>query len=86
MTRDEILNLKAGDKLSHTMDVVPFSAFTKLKPGARYTAPRSVLTIHGRGMNSKGKVYVIGYTDHGTPGSGISFSITEDQLLYRMES
>jgi hypothetical protein len=86
MTRDEILNLKAGDKLSHTMDVVPFSAFTKLKPGARYSSTRSVLTIDARGTNSKGKVYVIGYTDHGTPGSGMSFSIVEDEVLYRLEA
>ncbi len=86
MTRDEILNLKVGDYLSHTMDVVPFSAFTKLKPGARYSHTRSVLTIDARGTNSKGKVYVIGYTDHGTPGSGISFSITEDEVLYRLET
>lgn len=84
MTRDEILNLKVGDKLSNTMDIEPRTGFTKLKSGARFSQPREIVSITARGSRPDGKVYVLGYTEFG-PNSEISFSIGENEVHYKKE-
>lgn len=82
MTRNEILNLKVGDKLANTMDIEPRTGFTKLKPNAQFGEARSVVSITARGTRPDGKVYVLGYTEFG-PNSEISFSVGEDELHYQ---
>lgn len=85
MTRDEILNLKVGDKLSETFDVVAFTGFTKLQPNARFGRPKTVVEITVQKVSQRtGEAYVLGYLDNG-PGSQISFSVGEGELHYRKE-
>jgi hypothetical protein len=82
MTRTEIENLKVGDVLENTIDVEPWTEFKKLKPNARFSSPRKVVEISYRGVSVKGHAYVGGYMEFG-PNSTISFSIGEDELMYR---
>lgn len=82
MTRDEILNLKVGDKLANTMDIEPRTGFKKLKSNPQFGEARAVVSIAARGTRPDGKVYVLGYTEFG-PNSEISFSVGEDELHYQ---
>lgn len=86
MTRDEILGLKIGDILSNTMDIEAFTGLKKLKPNAKFGMPRKVTEITAQTVSKvTGKAYVCGYTEHG-PNSSISFSIGEDEVVYRLEN
>ncbi len=85
MTRDEILNLKVGDKLSMTLDIEAFTGLTKVKQGARYSLPKAVVEIAVQKVSEwTGKAYVLGYLHNG-PGSQISFNIGENEVAYRKE-
>jgi hypothetical protein len=78
MTRNQVLNLKVGDKVRHTMDACNGKAL----PGARYGEPKRVVNIHAQEVSEyHGRAYVCFYTEFG-PTSTISGSCQEDQETY----
>ena len=83
MTRQQILDLKIGDKLQDTLDLEPFTGL-KARPGAIYGKPRKVLEIFARGFNVKGEAYVCFYTEFGTSGGRMSGSASEGEEMYRL--
>jgi hypothetical protein len=83
MTRQEIEALKVGDSLENTMDVKAFTGLTELKPNARWSAPRKIVSIGCVKEDLQGRLFILGYTTHG-PNSEISFSIKEGEAHYRV--
>jgi hypothetical protein len=84
MNRTEIAALAVGMKLEQTFDVEAFSGFTKLKPGARYFSAKRITKITCRKENVKGQLFVMGELEFGE-NSTITFSLTEGELLYRVQ-
>lgn len=82
MNRNEIAELKIGDKLASTIDLEPFSNFTKLKPNARFGEGREIVKISVLKYDVYGKLFIMGETTHG-PNATITFSIKEGEVLYK---
>lgn len=83
MNRTELAALDVGDSLQHTLDVVGGTKLAELKPNARWSNPRVILSISGVELDYDGRLYRRGYCAHGT-GGAISFSITEGESDYRV--
>jgi hypothetical protein len=79
MTREEVINLEAGDRVEHTLD----TAHGEALPNARYSAPREIVEIFARGISDKGHAYVCFYTEFGA-GSRMSGTILEGEEMYRL--
>lgn len=78
MTRNQVLNLKVGDKVRHTMD----ARNGKALPNARYGEPKKVVNIHAQEVSGyHGRAYVCFYTEFG-PTSTISGSCSENEEYY----
>jgi hypothetical protein len=84
MTHQEIMNLKVGDYLQNTMDIVAFTEFKEVKPNAVWSKPRKVVAINFRNISKHtGRAYVGFETEFGA-SSSISTSIMEGENHYRI--
>lgn len=80
MTRDEILNLKVGDKLQATND----TCYGKALPGAFWQKEREIVEIYAQGVSEwTGKAYICFYCDFGT-GTRVSGSLQEGEEFYKL--
>lgn len=83
MQRAEIQNLFVGQLIRGTHDTVPFSAFTQLKPDARWGYVERIVSIDAVGDNIHGKAYCCFTTTYGD-GASITGSIAEGEQTYRL--
>jgi len=81
MTREQVLNLKVGDRVRHTLD----TRNGKALPNARYGESRQVVEIHAQRVSEyHGRAFVCFYTEFG-PTSRISGSCGEGEEYYIIE-